>query len=554
MTLFLPFRQDIANHQLRSTRPYLVETAVDFEIRWFREQIEQGKLVLDRTSSWFVSALHRVRNAFEAGAGAGTTRPSNTRKMSRTTLISRAFNDGYLKLIFEPPAGVPLVGLAAISGSNAGQTGTSPSSSSLNHTYAACYPETFQFDAYRLITFHNDVTDLTIVYMLLLLFRQLACSPLSEGDASSSRTSHATFVANALNLAQRQLETVKLEIWCLLNDANLCVTSSAGKSESSTPTTSRASAAMSFEGKLFLGSAGGSAKLEDVRWRTAMRDVLLQIAARARAVQVAARDPTRASAPSVASADPPSARTIALLNAWLGTNLRTGSALYKLCQSRLRGVVLAMLVDRLSGQSPSANTNSTAAAQRVRSASPTAAVRKVPGDDTAVEESGKRVRLGDGSAVAPAASGPCVPDGAQADESTSTAADTAAQQKQQQRVTRPLGSAAAAANAPAAPSQLAAERDWEGALSKAGLEPFAAEVRLLGDRVAKVAAFHLRVFRNLYERIDCEFLPSSASSTTSASSASLASAASSAAAAALPSSSSAGSGPATGSSSPKARD
>ncbi len=34
------------------------------------------------------------------------------------------------------------------------------------------------------------------------------------------------------------------------------------------------------------------------------------------------------------------------------------------------------------------------------------------------------------------------------------------------------------------------------------LEPFSAEIRLLSDRIAKVATFHLRVFRNLYEGIE----------------------------------------------------
>ena len=39
-------------------------------------------------------------------------------------------------------------------------------------------------------------------------------------------------------------------------------------------------------------------------------------------------------------------------------------------------------------------------------------------------------------------------------------------------------------------------------MSRAGLDPFAAEIRLLSERIAKVATFHLRVFRNLYEGIE----------------------------------------------------
>ena len=40
---------------------------------------------------------------------------------------------------------------------------------------------------------------------------------------------------------------------------------------------------------------------------------------------------------------------------------------------------------------------------------------------------------------------------------------------------------------------------WDAVMTRAGLEPFAAEIRLLSDRIAKVAVFHLRVFRQLYE-------------------------------------------------------
>ncbi|GAC77252.1 hypothetical protein PANT_25d00053 [Moesziomyces antarcticus T-34] len=343
---------DIANHQLRSARPFLVETAVDFEIRWFKEQIEQGKMSLDKTTAWMRQALS------EASDDSG---------LPRSQVMVTAFNRGMLQLIFDVPGTLPVLSQVAT------PLG-SPSSSSLNNTFATLYPETFQFDAYRMMTFHNDVSDLTIVYMLLLLFRQLCGTPLDDG---------APLPACVGSLVQRQLKSIKGEIWCLLNDANL-------------------------------------------------------------AVQTAA----------------PSAKTQQLLNSWMETNLRSGSALHKICQSRLRDVVLGMLTDKVRSSLP------------IVAALPVAASKG--GEPSAMQQ--KRASSSeDGDAD----------DGASASKRHRTDAGSDATSSDQ--VANTAGVAAGTST------------PWDAAMSRAGLEPFAAEIRLLSDRVAKVATFHLRVFRHLYE-------------------------------------------------------
>ncbi len=188
---------------------------------------------LDRTNAWMQRAL-------------STSSQSNNGPRSETVMA--AFNQGMLQLIFDVPGSLPLVSPVAT------PLG-SPSSSSLNNTFASHYPETFQFDAYRMMTFHNDVSDLTIVYMLVLLFRQLCSTPLDDGGA---------LPASVGTIVQKQLRAIKGEIWCLVNDANLCLSSSATvpmtrTSAGGVPSpTSRTAAG---DGKLFLGSAGGFAKL-----------------------------------------------------------------------------------------------------------------------------------------------------------------------------------------------------------------------------------------------------------------------------------------------------
>uniref|UniRef100_V5GQF4 SOK1 protein n=2 Tax=Kalmanozyma brasiliensis (strain GHG001) TaxID=1365824 RepID=V5GQF4_KALBG len=404
---------DIANHQLRSARPFLVETAVDFEIRWFKEQIEQGKMSLDRTNAWMQQALI-------------ASRPSGD--ISRSEAVIKAFNHGMLQLIFEVPGSLPLVSPVAT------PLG-SPSSSSLNNTFASHYPETFQFDAYRMMTFHNDVSDLTIVYMLVLLFRQLCSTPLDNRGALPASTG---------SLVQKQLKTIKGEIWCLVNDANLCL-SSPGTAPTTPPAASATSRAAGMDGKLFLGSGGGFVKLDHPRWRRAMQNVLLQVAARAAAVQTAAR--AGSSDPSTVKTAAPSAATQKVLNSWMDTNLRSGSALHKICQNRLRDVVLGMLGDKVRAglQSPSSTALPTTTAD------------------------------------------------SEADRLTQKRASPVDTQDESTPSKKPKSDVPVAAEAVASP--------WDAAMSRAGLEPFAAEIRLLSERIAKVATFHLRVFRNLYEGI-----------------------------------------------------
>ncbi|KAJ9475709.1 Protein SOK1 [Pseudozyma hubeiensis] len=431
---------DIANHQLRSARPFLIETAVDFETRWFKEQIEQGKMSLDKTTAWMQQALV-----------SSTTADADT---PRNDAVVKAFNQGMVQLIFDVPGSLPLVSPVAT------PVG-SPSSSSLNHTFASHYPETLQFDAYRMMTFHNDVSDLTIVYMLLLLFRQLCGTPLDDGGTLPSSVS---------SIMQEQLKSIKSEIWCLVNDANLCLSSKSALPPTPVGASGPTPSTSSTDGKLFLGSAGGFAKLDQPRWRRAMQNVLLQVAARAGSVQTAAR--AGLSDPSTVKAAAPSASTQKLLNSWMDTNLRSGSALHKICQTRLRDVVQGMLGDKVrNGLQPTARSVPCASAVAASSSNVESdrfkQKRAVPSEPQEGKDADltptKRFRR-DASSGTPSSS---------SSSSSSEAASTAS-----------------------------AVSPWDATMTRAGLDPFAAEIRLLSDRIAKVAIFHLRVFRNLYEGIE----------------------------------------------------
>ncbi|CAD6982919.1 unnamed protein product [Tilletia controversa] len=613
---------DIANHQLRTKRPELVETAVDFEVRWFRSQVAQGTLTLERTSRWFTLARRLTKEKLSAKVNVDAA-------MSRKEFISRAFNEGFLQLLFEAPVALPFAELVAIR--KAGMaSGIAPSSSSLNQAYTACYPETFQFDAYRLITFHNDITDLSVVYMFLLLFRQLACSPLEaaadfgKGKETTPNTtrqaSPAAIRAQAALLASNELENMKNRIWCLLNEANAKVgaQSKFGGISPRVSVRSNGQAGAGANGRASAGLVFGSIKFENATWREGVKDVLLQVAAQATAVQKAAQHAAHVMACGQgkakedsemellkddvvmdeadvdggqqynSAANPPSERVLAMLNSWMDTNLRVNSPLHKLCQSRLREVVLAILVDRLAGSPPASMATAVAAAEAaVRrkeeakeralkistagavAAAAAAAAASAPAASTSAsgvrragqigheEECGhpsKKLKVDHsnsastltGSANSPTSSSSTLPSPTDS-PAPSTAGSASsrhslaqqqaislhrllyAQQQQQQQqqqggcsgTTSPFSSTpptplTPASSIPMTPlprsplwtTSTPEERDWPSALTRSGLEPFSAEVRLLGDRISTLAAFHLRVFRNLYERLDLSDLAS----------------------------------------------
>lgn len=509
---------DIANHQLRSSRVYLVETAVDFETRWFREQIE-GKVSFERTRRWFTSTLQIVAESAEL-----------VMAKRRTDNITVAFDEGFLRLVFEPPNG----GLMAAPGRLAPHISLM-SNASLNYACTGVYPETFQFDAFRLLAFHGDVTDITIVYMLLLLFRQLACSPqsLSNQDLPATVLSAGTISENASTLATAQLDVMKSEIWTLLNEAELELLTasraavaqqrqehqpqqaSQGQSPTSpsTPTTPRTPATPpGIAGRILGGSMWpGRVKYENSRWRRAVSDIVLQIASRAIRVQVQARQsshvsleqacastslPSTSSTPgqrTVPDVYMPSDETTSLLVQWLDTNLRVDSPLHRLCSQRLRGVLGALTT-----------------LQRPETASRT---RKHGCDARASADAParKRMRMSHGRLGQPAC-----------DEDNDNGMDD-------HGTTR----CSASTQVPGAGPHVGIRQENVDAtvLERAsGLEPLGAEIRVLAERMLKVKVLHLRVFRSVYERMAAEDVrsASSSASTTEAPDASAASASASA--------------------------
>ncbi|KAG9103836.1 hypothetical protein FRC06_007648 [Ceratobasidium sp. 370] len=258
---------DIANHQLQALRPYLFETAVEFELKTFQERHERGLLTLTTTQTWLRKAA--------------LSAPST----STLPLLSHALTS----LIFSPPTNV----------STPPPPTTTPLSQRLPHIAPPPgYPETLYLDHARLAGLTADAADLGVLYMLLMLFRQLVFSSPASGASGSGRR-------KPIVLEDSVVDRVKREIW-EVGPARLGLCFSPGKEKE------------------------GGAEWE--KWRAGMRDVVLQVAVRAeevrRGVQSTPESPVL-----------PDAQTLALLESWMDTNLRTGAPLERLLKGRLEKAV-----------------------------------------------------------------------------------------------------------------------------------------------------------------------------------------------------------------------
>ncbi|KAJ3029215.1 hypothetical protein HDV00_009698 [Rhizophlyctis rosea] len=150
-------RLDFANDQLHRVRPYVVEHAHDFEWRWFKTHVEAHSLSLDSTRAWLHSALSLPT----------TPQPFTLTFKSLTNLHIHAL----LSLVLSTP--------------------------NLTDTPAPPFPETLRMDTSRLVHLYNDWQDITIMGVLLVLFRQACGGRCGVEDVRKA----------------------KRELWVLVNDA-----------------------------------------------------------------------------------------------------------------------------------------------------------------------------------------------------------------------------------------------------------------------------------------------------------------------------------------------
>lgn len=299
--------QDIANHQLHRLRPSLIRTSGTFELKTFKNRKGDDCSIVV-TQQWLHAAHDKLLGSKPIPHPLYPTGILDFSKHTRNQRAYLAALKGFVDLIFEPPVGAaqPLPPPPSLA-----QT-TLPTIQPL-----AGYPETSYLDSARLVLLSIDAADLTALYMYSLLYRQLVHSDNSAVDARKLEDESLVKIKNEL----RDIGSGRLG-FCFSRRYN---------------------------------PEGGKGDRKEVeKWRGTNRDVVLQIAMRAK--QARSRKSTLlSSSPSSASLsassltigsslEAPDEQLLNLAQRWTDTNMQPGSALSTMLRDRLRGVVFNAVV------------------------------------------------------------------------------------------------------------------------------------------------------------------------------------------------------------------
>jgi len=305
------------------------------------------------TKSWIRRAFTQLSTATRPNTINPQASAKIFRSLRRSVQINITVIKGIINLIFNPKLpSLPEIPSPEFASSNTG-TGTESQVRLTPTTRSPCLaieiPETLFLDVARLGIYTTDAVDLTAIYMLLLLYRQLVFSETSragwDGKGKASR-----------KIAEAELVKLKSEIWavapprlgsCFIPEARRldCLGSSSKRDRD------RSEDAGERRDKKER-SRVRSSKSELERWRKGIRDVGLHVAARSkdlgwRAEAASAQTssiPRLATPESMRAAPPPDTAMLGLVERWCENNLKFGSPLSVLLREKLVDAMLHMVM------------------------------------------------------------------------------------------------------------------------------------------------------------------------------------------------------------------
>lgn len=309
MTDFSDLFQDIANHQLQTLRPFLIETSGQFELKAFRRRKGQAASV-QLTKQWLHTAHQHMLTSenlpHPSNSSTSLVYPSLTRTLQAYLCVLKGLTD----IVFEPPSPISQLKLSL---SSASSQSTLPSPISLPG-----YPETTFLDSARLVVLSTEAADATAMYMFLMLYRQLVFFEASPQQSTSKILPRVT---------ESDLSQLKAEIRDIAScRLGYCFTR------------------VSVDEKTSVEGADKNSKedKEWQKWQKTAQNIVLQIAMRATQAQNRAKSPS--SSTDTYSVVQPDDRMLKLTERWLDTNLRLGSPLSIVLRNRLRDALFHRLV------------------------------------------------------------------------------------------------------------------------------------------------------------------------------------------------------------------
>jgi hypothetical protein len=286
---------------MQTCRPLIIHTSPGFELRTFKERLNCGQAPLKITEQWLTSSHRRLADTeYKLSL---PDRPLAFKTLGKRSRVILSVIEGLVDLIFNPPSPVPLTSPIV--------TTTSPSHQLVPNiiTQLPDYPETLFLDHSRLIQLTKDAADVTSVYLLLMLHRQLLVS--SYQDPSIPR--------REVNLEDVDMQHVKKEILELApRNIGRCFLPTRPSSDPQS-------------------SQGEARELE--KWKSGMQSVVLQIASRAS--EARRRSLTVSSDPCLRAPEP---HLLRVAESWSENNFKLESPLSTLMRDRLREAVLEIVV------------------------------------------------------------------------------------------------------------------------------------------------------------------------------------------------------------------
>lgn len=300
LKLILGSFKDIANHQLTQHRPFLIRTSGLFEYKSFKKRFG-AESSLHHTRAW----LHNAHDALLARKQS-IPHPAyppdhlNYATMTKNQQIYLSALKGVVDLVFET------------SGLSQGATPlNSPSTSPINSPTVSspllAIPETLYLDRSRLLQLGSDVNDTTVLYMFMLLFRQLVFSePLGLSPSDPPKVDLADMMR--LKHEIRALGSSRLNSYFLT----------------------------------VLPTCDPEMSQENENKRNIKQDIVLQIAKRANDARHRGSQPVSTLSSPVGEI--PDQRIVSVAQRWAEHNMHPGSTLSTMLRNRLRDVLFDAVV------------------------------------------------------------------------------------------------------------------------------------------------------------------------------------------------------------------
>ncbi|KAF9533259.1 T-complex protein 11-domain-containing protein [Crepidotus variabilis] len=321
LELLEQMKLDIANHQLTQLRPWLLRNTGSFEIKAFKMRFGHEPS-LHNTREWLYASHRALTQRKESIAHPSYVDDMSFKAMTRNQQVYMSVLRGLVDIVFDSftnascsnsPPSTPVASVPPTPLTPSPVSGFSTFSSAPPTPSTSTRPETLYLDKTRLNNFSSEASDVTALYMLMLLFRQLAF--MDVGPNASTRPVRSVDEEDLLQLRQELID---------IGPAKM--------------------------GACFVPRTGEPAledmtekQKKDIELRRSVRlDLVLQVAKRASDLR--RRNCPASSVSSTPYGDAPDSRLVNIATTWAETNMQPGSSLSVLLHNRMREVLFDLVV------------------------------------------------------------------------------------------------------------------------------------------------------------------------------------------------------------------